>query len=310
MLKQVIDLFELLDDPAVTGQTVVDFFASKGYADTMETRTIPGETGSADFIRIIVRGTDGVSAGGNAPTLGITGQLGGIGARPVQIGFVSDGDGALAALTAAYKLCEMKKKGDSLPGDVVISTQICPHAPTTPHFPTPFMSAHVAPDDLRAAEKEVPVDALLCIDTTKGNKIICHQGFAISCPVKEGYILKASDDLVEIMSRVTGQPAYVFPLSTQDITPYGNDLYHMNSILQPSTATSAPTVGVAITTVSPVAGCATGATHLTDVEQTARFAVEVAKDFTRGMCSFYDVDEFAMLIEKYGEMTRFQRRHI
>ena len=146
-------------------------------------------------------------------------------------------------------------------------------------------------------------------DTTKGNKIICKRGFAISCPVKEGYILKASDDLVEIMSRVTGQPAYVFPLSTQDITPYGNGVYHMNSILQPSVATSAPVVGIAITTETPVAGCATGATHIVDVEQAARFIVEVAKDFTRGQCSFYDREEYEKLVEIYGDMRHLQRKH-
>ena len=111
------------------------------------------------------------------------------------------------------------------------------------------------------------------------------------------------------MSRVTGQPAYVFPLSQQDITPYGNGVYHMNSILQPSVATTAPVVGVAITTETPVAGCATGATHLVDVEVTARFLVEVAKDFTRGQCKFYDEEEFALLKELYGDMSHFQRKH-
>ena len=41
---------------------------------------------------------------------------------------------------------------------------------------------------------------------------------------------------------------YVFPLTVQDITPYGNGLYHLNSILQPSTATNAPVVVGAIPT--------------------------------------------------------------
>ena len=48
--------------------------------------------------------------------------------------------------------------------------------------------------------------------------------------------------------------------------PYGNDLYHLNSILQPATATSAPVVGIAITTEVPVPGCATGASHFIDME--------------------------------------------
>ena len=52
---------------------------------------------------------------------------------------------------------------------------------------------------------------------------------------------------------------------------------HINSILQPATATDAPVVGVAITTETMVAGCATGATHPTDLEETARFVIEAAK---------------------------------
>lgn len=55
--------------------------------------------------------------------------------------------------------------------------------------------------------------------------------------------------------------------SQQDI-----DLCHLNSILQPATATDAPVVNVAIATEQMVAGCATNATHGTDVGQAARFA--------------------------------------
>ncbi|WP_418608261.1 DUF1177 family protein [Georgenia sp. SUBG003] len=37
-------------------------------------------------------------------------------------------------------------------------------------------------------------------------------------------------------------------MSTQDITPYANGLYHINSILQPAVARRSPVVGVALTT--------------------------------------------------------------
>lgn len=77
------------------------------------------------------------------PTLGILGRLGGLGARPEMIGYVSDGDGALAALAIVAKLLDMKKKGDVLPGDIFISTHICPDAPTSPHDPVPFMGSPV-----------------------------------------------------------------------------------------------------------------------------------------------------------------------
>ena len=58
-----------------------------------------------------------------------------------------------------------------------------------------------------------------------------------------------------------------------------NDVHHLNSILQPCTATDAPVVGVAITAETMVPGCATGATHATDVEEAARFMLEVAKAY-------------------------------
>jgi hypothetical protein len=99
-------------------------------------------------------------------------------------------------------------------------------------------------------------------------------------------------------------------LSQQDITPYGNGLYHLNSILQPAVAAKAPVVGVAITTEVPVAGCATGATHLTDIEMTARFAIEVAKDFGEKKCKFYDEEEVALMLKLYGDMKRFQTKGI
>ena len=44
-----------------------------------------------DFVSVLIKGTAGRSAGGSAPTLGIVGRLGGLGARPDITGFVSDG---------------------------------------------------------------------------------------------------------------------------------------------------------------------------------------------------------------------------
>ena len=104
----------------------------------------------------------------------------------------------------------------------------------------------------------------------------------------------------------TGRLPQVFPVTTQDITPYGNDLYHLNSVLQPAVSTSAPVVGVAITTEVPVPGCGTGATHGADVEMTVRFVLEAAKAYGRKQCSFYDESEFRHLVDLYGPMTQLQ----
>ncbi|WP_338026019.1 DUF1177 domain-containing protein [Abyssisolibacter fermentans] len=305
MLKQVIDMYELLDKPDANGAEVAEILKENG-ADEVIVETVGSDKGSTDFIKIIIKGKEGKSSGGSVPTMGVIGRLGGLGARPEMTGFVSDGDGALTALSVALKLSKMKKNGDVLKGDVIITTHICPDAPTLDHKPVPFMDSPVTMDVMNKLEVVDEMDVILSVDTTKGNRVINTRGFAISPTVKEGYILKTSDTLLDIMMRTTGRLPYVFPLCQQDITPYGNDVYHLNSILQPTTSTNAPVVGVAITTEVPVAGCATGATHLVDVEMTGRFVLEVAKDFGEGRCEFYDSNEFERLVKLYGKMNQFQ----
>jgi hypothetical protein len=152
------------------------------------------------------------------------------------------------------------------------------------------------------------MDAILSVDTTRGNWVINRRGFAISPTVKEGYILKLSPDLLRIQAVVSGRAPVTFPISTQDITPYGNGLDHINSIMQPATATQAPVVGVALTCESVVRGCATGASQYVDVEMAARFCLEVAKAFGAGQCSFYDAVEFERLVALYGSMRHLSRR--
>ncbi len=65
------------------------------------------------------------------------------------------------------------------------------------------------------------------------------------------------------MEWVIGQPPKVCPIITQDITPYCNDLYHINSIMQLTIVTDKPVEGVAITTEVPFPGCDAGASHPT-----------------------------------------------
>ncbi|OHD80841.1 MAG: hypothetical protein A3J97_01800 [Spirochaetes bacterium RIFOXYC1_FULL_54_7] len=152
-------------------------------------------------------------------------------------------------------------------------------------------------------EVDPAMDAILSIDTTKGNRVINHRGFAISPTLKEGYILKMADDLMDIYEWSTGLDVKSIPVSTQDITPYGNGLHHINSIFQPCTATTAPVVGVAITAIRPVPGCGTGASREIDIEEAARFCLEVAKAFTAGSCRFHDAEEFALMHRLYGSMA-------
>jgi hypothetical protein len=307
LIKEVMEICEVLDDSRITGKTVAALFTSLGLPP-LRLETIQGEKGQTDVIQICIPGANGKSEHGDAPTLGILGTLGGIGARPAILGLVSDADGAIVALSAGLKLARMRHRGDLCPGDVYVATHICGNAPTQPHEPTPFMGSPVSLFDQIAAELHPDMNAILSVDTTKGNRIINQQGFAISPTVKEGYILRVSEDLLRIMEWVTGDFPCAFPITMQDITPYGNGIYHLNSIMQPSVLTDCPVVGVAVTTRSAVPGCASGANMPLGLEMAARFAVEVAKVYGLGTCRFYDTQEFAMLKNLYGSMDILRRR--
>ena len=303
--RQVLDAFDLLDSARADGARVEQALRDAGVSQVTSTRA-QGEQGSTDFVRALVPGTRGKHAGGDAPTLGILGRLGGVGARPERIGFVSDGDGALVAIACALKLGAMAINGDRLAGDVIVATHVCPTALVRPHDPVPFMISPVDMAQMNRHEVDPRMEAILSVDTTKGNRIVNLRGFAISPTVKQGYILRVSEDLLDLVQNVTGRLPAVFAITTQDITPYGNGLFHLNSILQPAVATVAPVVGVAITTEVPVAGSATGASHLDDVESAARFCLEVAKAFGAGTCRFYDESEFERIRALYGDMSHLQ----
>ena len=87
------------------------------------------------------------------------------------------------------------------------------------------------------------LDAVLVVDTVAREKQD-HQspsGFRDLPTVCQGY-LRVSEDLLDVMQMTTGKLPYVFALTQQDITPYGNGIFHLNSILQPHDSDKAPVV--------------------------------------------------------------------
>jgi hypothetical protein len=299
VLREVADVIDLLDDPRVDGASVRAFLGSVGPVDVHSER-IDGERGHTDFLRVCV------PSGGDGPTLGIIGRLGGIGARPERLGLVSDADGAIVALACAAKLVRMASREDRLQGTVIVTTHICPGSPILPHEPVPFMGAPVDMETMNRHEVDPAMDGVLSVDATKGNWVVNRRGFAITPTVKEGWILPVSSDLLAIARNVSGDPPSVLPLATQDVTPYAAGFDHVNSILQPATATSAPVVGVATTAEVPVPGCASFANDPASLERAARFCVAVALEFTTGRCRFFDEEEFGRLVDRYGPMTHLQ----
>jgi hypothetical protein len=203
-------------------------------------------------------------------------------------------------------LSELVASGDRLAGDVLIATHVCPQAPVIPHDPVPFMGSPVDQATKNSQEVDPRMAAILSVDTTRGNRLVNRRGFAITPTIKEGWILRVSDSLLDLQGWVTGRLPLVLPITTQDLTPYGNDLFHINSILQPSTATTAPLVGVALTSETIVPGCATGVSSAMDVEEAVRFCVEVAKAFGQGACHLYDADEWARITKRYGPLNLLQ----
>ena len=299
VLREIADVIDLLDDPRVDGAAVAEFLRSAG-AENVDTERIEAEGGQTEFVRVTIE------SAGDGPTLGIIGRLGGIGARPERLGLVSDADGAIVAIACAAKLSKMAVRGDRLPGRIIVATHVSPRSPVIPHEPVPFMGAPIDMETMNRHEVNPAMDAILSIDATKGNWIVNRRGFAITPTVKEGYILPVSPDLLEIVRHVTGEPPVVLPITTQDVTPYAAGFDHVNSILQPSTATSASVVGVATTASTPIPGCAAGANDPGSLEQAARFCVAVASEFAAGRCRFFDEDEYARLVAVYGSMNHLQ----
>lgn len=306
LLSEVLIIYELIDGPGKPGKDLLVLFKKNGLKNII-LKEVKEKKGATEFIKIIIPGKNGKLKKGNAPTLGVIGRLGGVGARPNVIGFVSDGDGALTALSIALKLAKMLKNKDQFEGDVIIATHVCTNAPTMPHKPVPFMGSPIDIATMNKFEVDKEMDAILSIDTSRGNRIINHVGFAISPTVKEGYILRISEDLLSIMEQTTGKQPVAFPITTQDITPYGNGLYHFNSIMQPATATDSPVVGVALTAEIPVAGCATGVSNAVQIDSVGRFVIEVIQRFGKKTCSFYNSKEFKRIKALYGKMKYLQK---
>ncbi|MFM0500788.1 DUF1177 domain-containing protein [Paraburkholderia caffeinilytica] len=311
-LKQTLVIFDALDSATVTGHTIAAMFEPyTGHGVTVEVTPVnnepPGDPSkSTDFITIVIEGTQGRKAGGQARTLGIIGRNGAIGARPAKLGMVSDADGPIGALAAALKLAQMKANGDALPGDVIVTTHLSTDAPMSENNGVPFMGMPVSSATMNQYEVAAEMDAILSLDASKGNRIIKQRGFALSPTAMQGYILRMAPDLVAIMESTTGQPAVTFPISLQDITPYDNGLSHFNSIMQPHVATDKPVVGVAITARSVVGGSDSSASHEVDIAEAVRFSIEVAKRFTSDACEFFDATEWQKIHRMYPDLSAFQ----
>lgn len=311
-MREISEVTELMDDPRLDGLRIAALLRSAAADARVEVTPVPYEapedtSQSCDFLRVVLPGTHGAIAGGDAPTLGVVGRLGAQQAQPDRIGYVSDADGSTVAIAAALRLLRLAAAGAQLAGDVIVTTHIATHVSITPREPADFMGMPVSSETMNVHEVDAAMDAILSIDASKGNRLINHPGVAISPTAKAGYLLPVPPGLLTILEHATGAPAHTFPLALQDITPYSNGYRHFNSIMQPTVATSAPVVGVALTAAAVVPGSSTGASYEPALLEATRFVVETAKQFTQGRVSFFDADEHDRLVAQYGDLTRFQQ---
>ncbi|CAD6518148.1 hypothetical protein LMG27952_00957 [Paraburkholderia hiiakae] len=223
---------------------------------------------------------------------------------------ISDADGPVGSIACALKLAMMKAAGDDLPGDVIVTTHIAKNVAIKYNDGVPFAGMPVSSATMNDHQVSPAMDAILSIDASKGNRIVKQRGFAITPTAMQGYILRVSPDLVNVMQSTTGRSAFTLPISLQDITPYDNGLYHFNSIMQPHVATRAPVVGVALTAQSVVGGSDSTASHEIDIAEAVRFCLEVAKRFTVASpdhpCEFCNAAEWQAIRHMYPELGVFQ----
>ena len=301
LLRHVLEVADLLDRPEVKEEDLRDLL-ERGRNISLTFKRVEGAKGSTLLVKAVIRGR------GNGRTLGVVGRLGGVGARPHLLGLVSDADGAIVALATAYKLAEMSERGDMLEGDVIVVTHVTTRAPIKPYKPVPMMDSPVDMFKLLKEEADPRMEAILSIDATKANRMINCTGFAITPVVRDGWILKPSEELLNVYVRVTWEPPLILPLTMQDILPFTTKVYHINSIVQPWIYTSAPVLGVAPVARMPVPGSATGATNVQVLEQASRFVVEVAKEYTAGNLDFHDEEEWKTILEVHGSLGEIMRR--
>lgn len=304
MLKFITDAVDLLNGADVMGEAVAAWL--RGFGAGADVVALAGPTGRTDLVRAVIAGSEGRRAGGSAPTLGIIGRLGGVGVRPSRLGLVSDADGAVVAIGVAAALARMHARGDRLRSDVLVRTHISPASPIIPHEPAPFVDVPVDRLELARAEVDPEMAAILSIDATRANRIVKARGFAITGTLKDGYLLRPTAPMLDVVERVAGHAPMLVPIFTQDITPPGNGIHHINSILQPATLTSAPIIGVALLSPVVTGGASTGMTDEHDLAMAARFVVEVAKEFSNGTLPFYYEDEFQGLVDLWGDRAQGQ----
>ncbi|MEM0173903.1 MAG: DUF1177 domain-containing protein [Sulfolobaceae archaeon] len=290
ILKNLIEVIEILE----SSEPIVKVREKVRGADFIEYEEIERGDGKVTFLRALVKGRKGNRR------IEILGRLGAIQMRSKYKGLVSDADGAIVALTVLFELIDLKRKGIEFDADVSIVTNIALDAKLIPHKPFDFMVPPIGLDEALQIEVDPKAELILSIDSTKGNILAKYNDFALTHVVKEGYILKLSDEVIEIYNRVTGHEVYLVALTTGDLTPIEFPIYHISTIISPWLYTTSPVIGIATTSRQVIPGYVTGVQDIMMLNNASRFCIEMIKFFDMGG-KVYDDKELEELKKRIGE---------
>ncbi|MEJ2776244.1 DUF1177 domain-containing protein [Sulfolobus sp. SCGC AB-777_L09] len=238
--------------------------------------------------------------GGGKDRIEILGRLGAIQMQGINKGVVSDADGAIITLAVLFELLNLREKGIEFDIDVSLITNISLKAKLIPHKPFDFMVPLVGLDEALKEEVDPKASLILSIDSTKGNRLAKFDDFALTHVIKDGYILKLSDEVIDIYNRVTGHEIYLIPLTTGDLTPLDFNVYHISTLVSPWLYTSSPVIGIATVSKQLIPGYVTGVMNIDMLEHASRFCLEVIK-FIEGGGKVYNEEELKVLKELLGE---------
>lgn len=123
---------------------------------------------------------------GGGENVEILGRLGAIQMSGVSKGLVSDADGAIVTLTTLLELLNLRDKGIELKVNASFVTNLSMKASLIPHSPFKFMVPPVGLDDALKIEVDPKASIILSIDSTKGNRLVKFDDFALTHVIKDG----------------------------------------------------------------------------------------------------------------------------
>jgi len=252
------------------------------------------QVGEVTFLKALYEGKE------KKNKIEILGRLGSIQMEGVNKGLVSDADGAIMSLTTLLELLNLREKGIEFNIDVLFVTNLSTRAKLIPHKPFNFMVPLVGLDDALKVEVDPSASLVVSIDSTKGNRLAKFDDFALTHVIKDGYVLKLHDNVIDIYNKVTGHEIYMVAVTTGDLTPLDYNVHHISTLVSPWLYTNSPVIGLATVSKQVIPGYETGVMNVDMLEHASRFCLELIKYVEKGG-KVYDEEELAELKGKLGE---------